>query len=385
MAPNSVGEIRVLHVIETLDVGGAEAVVANIVNHSSPGIRSTICCLVRSGPIAARVRPGIDILELGKSEHGNDYGIPLRLARLLRDRRIDVVHSHDWGTLLESVAAATLAGASAIHMAHGPSIHYRAGDRWAGLKMATRRRMERLASLKLHRLVAVSQAVRAELMEEIGIPASKIELIHNGIDLVAGAREDPAVRRRQLGCGAGDVLVVSVGRLAAIKNYGFLLEAFGRAVSLVNSLRLALVGDGPERPALEAMATALGLGDRVRFLGARDDVHQWLAAANVFVLPSLYEGISISLLEAMAARLPSVVTRVGGNPEVVTDGEDGLLVESGDVAAMAGALSALAQDPARCQWLGRAARARVEAEFDVATAVRRYEAIYRSSIGLAGV
>lgn len=369
-------EIRILHIIETLDVGGAETVVANIVNNTSPPFRADICCLVRSGPVAARIRPDVEIVELGKAVEGNDYRIPFRLARILRSRKIDIAQSHDWGTLLETVTAAALAGTIAIHMAHGPTIHYSSTDRWGPLKKTIRRKMERLASMKLHRAIAVSEIVRRELVEDIGIPVGKVVLIRNGIDLTPVPLGDLAAKRMQLGLSADDILLLAVGRLAEIKNYPLLLEALAGAVQQAPALKLAMVGDGPERAKLESLVPRFGLSGRVHFLGERKDVRDWLALGHVFVLPSVYEGISIALLEAMAASLPVVVTRVGGNPEVVVDGENGFLVESGDAAGLAHALVALARDMALRERMGLAARACVETEFDLKNVVRRYENIY---------
>jgi len=266
-----------------------------------------------------------------------------------------------------------------VHMAHGPSIHYPATDRWAPLKKNIRRKVERFASLKLDCAIAVSEAVRRELIDDVGIPARKVVLIHNGIDLTPVPLGDLTARRETLRLSSEEIVLVAVGRLAEIKNYNMLLEAFARAVKELPVLRLVMVGDGPERAKLEATAMHLGLSDRVHFLGARDDVREWLALSHVFVLPSLYEGISIALLEAMAAGLPAVATQVGGNPEVVTDQQNGILVESGDVEGFARALVVLARDEALRERMGRAARKRIEMKFDLNRSVRQYEEIYLRS------
>ena len=374
-------DIRVLHVVETLDVGGAETVVANIVNNASPGFRAGVCCLMRSGPVAARIRRGVEIIEMGKVEKGNDYRIPFRLAKILQRRRIDIVQSHDWGALLETAAAATLAGTAAVHMAHGPTIHYPPSDYWGPIKGVIRRKAERLASVKLQRAIAVSEVVRRELVEDIGIPANKVALVRNGIDLAPKPLGDLDLKRQQLGLSAGDILLVTVGRLAQIKNYALLLEALAISAAKAPKLKLVMVGDGPERAKLEADVARLDLAGRVHFLGERKDVRDWLAIGHAFVLPSFYEGISIALLESMAAGLPVVVTRVGGNPEVVVDGETGFIVESGDAQGLAHALVELAEGETRRERMGRSARARVEAEFDLKKTVRRYEEIYLEALG----
>lgn len=375
-------EIRVLHVVETLDVGGAEAVVASIVNNASPGIRADICCLMRSGPIAARIRPGVEIIEMGKAMRGNDYALPFRLARVLRSRKIDIVQSHEWGTLLETVVAALLSGTTMIHMAHGPTVHYPQEDRWRVLKRIIRRKLEWIASAKLHCAVAVSGVVRRELVEEVGIPARKVVLIHNGIDVSPVPVSNLTAKRHQAGLLADDLVLVTVGRLAEIKNYQMLLEAIAIAIREAPTLKLIMVGDGPERAKLEATAARLGLSERVRFLGERADVPDWLALGDVFVLPSHYEGISIALLEAMAAGLPAIVTRVGGNPEVVIDRENGWLVDSGDTEGLARALVVSFREPALRNALGRAARESVERDFDLRKAVGRYEDIYRDCLSV---
>lgn len=370
------GGIRILHVVETLDVGGAEAVVANIVNNMSAAFRADICCLMHSGPIAGRVGPAVDIIEMGKATAGNDYTLPLRLAKLLRSRRIDIVQSHDWGTFLETAVAATLAGTRMIHMAHGPTAHYPTTDRLRILKGVVRRRLERLAGQKLSRAIAVSEVVKRELVEQAGIPSRKVTLVRNGIDLTARPPVDIAGKRAEAGLTVGDFVLLTVGRLAEIKNYPLLLEALAIAVKQVPSIKLLMVGDGVERARLEATAARLGLNGHVRFLGERNDVRDWLVLGDAFVLSSHYEGISLALLEAMAAGLPAVVTRVGGNPEAVTHGENGLLVAPGDVNGLAQALIAMASDAETRRAMGRAARFRVERDFNLKIVVERFEKMY---------
>jgi len=374
--------IKVMHVIETLDVGGAETVVANIVNNMSSGFRPSICCLIKSGPIAERIQPGIDILELGKAAEGNDYLIPVRLSNILRKKDINIVQSHDWGTLLETVAAATLSGTTAVHMAHGPTSHYPSSDRWGAIKKNLRRKAERIAAAKLSCAIAVSEIVRKELVEEVGIPGRKVILVRNGIDLAADSCiGDLDSKRRYLNLEPDDVLFITVGRLAKIKNYALLLKALALAAGQVPNVKLALIGDGPERTKLEQDAQGLGLADRVYFLGERSDVREWLDVAHGFVLPSLYEGISIALLEAMAAGLPAIATNVGGNPEVIIEGENGLLVESGDYESLSRALIKIASDMILRKRMGRAARERAESEFELKQVVRRYEKIYTDILG----
>lgn len=368
-----------MHVVETLDVGGAETVVANIVNQTSPGFHADVCCLMHAGPIAERISPRVNIIVMGKSVKGNDYLLPFRLAKILRTRRIDIVHSHDWGTLLETALAAIIAGVVVIHMVHGPSIHYPTTDRWAPLKKYIRRLVERLMYIKVHRVIAVSEMVRRELVDDIGLPAGKIAMIRNGIKL-STKHQNVAEIRTSLGISPDDMLLITVGRLAEIKNYALLLDAFASAQRSVATLTLLFVGDGPERENLEEKALMLRVKDKVHFLGSRSDVSELLSASDIFALSSRYEGISLALLEAMAANLPAVVTRVGGNTEVVTDGLNGYVVESGNVNELATAIVELASDKIKRKSMGNAARIRVENDFDLTKTVQKYEKLYLSSL-----
>jgi sugar transferase (PEP-CTERM/EpsH1 system associated) len=372
-------DIRVMHVVETLDVGGAETVVANLVNQVTPGFHADICCLQHAGPIANRISPNVNIVVLGKAMKGNDYLLPFRLARVLRAQGVHIVHSHDWGTLLETAVAAVMAGIVVIHMVHGPSIHYPNTDRWAPIKKYIRRLAERLVYRKVYRVIAVSEMVRRELIEDIGLPEDKIVLIRNGITIPA-KHSNTAMTRASLGITPDEIVLIAVGRLAEIKNYRLLLDAYANARKSVPSLTLVLVGDGPERAVLEEKAQILGIKENVHFLGSRSDVGELLSASDIFALSSRYEGISLALLEAMAASLPAVVTRVGGNTEVITDGHNGYTVESDNVNEFAQAIVHLANDQSERRRMGEAARKRVEMVFDLKKSVQGYEELYVSSL-----
>lgn len=369
--------IHVMHVIETLDVGGAENVVANIAGGLSGAFRASICCLKRSGPVAARLPAGVRVHALGQRD-GNDPRTPFRLAALLRSEGADVVHSHGWGTFCESAAAAVLAGTPArVHMAHGLHQGYAPDDGARRFKEPLRRAAERAFARAVDRIIAVSDRVKEDIVGVIGIPEAKVTVIRNGVAPAEGA-SDPGGPRREMGWRPADLVVCAVGRLAAVKNYQGLLEAAARLADLRPRLKVAIVGDGPERARLEQRVLRLGLRENVFFAGERRDVRAWLACADVFALPSDYEGISVALLEAMSAGVPAVATRVGGNAEVVRHGENGLLVPPRDPAALAGALRELLLDAALRRAMGQAASRTVRERFDLARTVRKYEELYLS-------
>ena len=229
----------------------------------------------------------------------------------------------------------------------------------------------RVVSACVDRYLAVSRQVAAQLRERFGVRADKITQVPNAVALdrfpravsPAPARPtDPAVPHT----------VLTVARLDPQKG----LHDLVAAAALVPEARVMVVGEGPERRALETKIAHLGLGDRVHLLGFRSDVPDLLAGSDLFVLPSLFEGLPLSILEAMAAGKPVVATAIGGNDEAVVDGATGLLVPPGDPQALADAIRALLRDPERRRRLGEAGRRRAEAEFSATAMVRRVAAVY---------
>jgi glycosyltransferase involved in cell wall biosynthesis len=359
--------MRIVQVTESLEIGGAERVVVTLANELARRHETLVVCLKRVGPLAADLRAS-PVTCLDKRE-GNDPGVVLRLARQLRASRADVVHAHDWGCYLDAMGAAWLAGVPvAVQTVHGEYMAYGPG-RLTALKKSLRHFLERRAAAHFGNVVCVSDALRAHVGAEIGIPEDRLLTISNGVQV------PPLVRTRRAERGA--LRIISVGRLAAVKNYGLLLRAFAAIAATSPRASLTLVGDGPERAPLERLAGELGVAGAVRFLGFRTDIDELLAQADVFALTSTSEGIPMSILEAMKSGLAVVATRVGGVPATVADGETGLLVDSGDEAMLARALHALNEDPGRVASLGVNGHARVLARFSVDAMVAGYETLYR--------
>ena len=357
--------MRILQLIESLEFGGAEKVMIDLANELVSRHEVTICCVKRLGALAVNVDPRIHVYCLGKGE-GNDVFLPFRLADLLRRERIDAMHVHNWGVFLEGALAAILARVPArVHTVHGPYTEYEIGWR-SRLKRGARHCLERTFAKYFTKIVTVSDSIQEYLRQDVGIAASQLMTIHNGINIGAA----PTARRDE-----GHIVCIAVGRLAKIKNHEMMIRAF-HAVDCPHA-RLWLVGDGPERKHLESLSCELGLGDRVKFVGFRHDVAELLARSNIFLMSSDYEGISISVLEAMRAGLPIVGTRVGGMQETVKDGHNGMLVEARDIEAMANAIRILIESPQECVRLGRAGRRFLESEFSILTMVERYEQIYK--------
>jgi len=293
-----------------------------------------------------------------------------RLVRLLRRERPAVFHAHmsspvacKWG-----LAAAVLARVSAV-----------LGTVQVGAYEPDRSSYWQLRALarKVDRYLAVSGEIAAELVERLGWPAEKVEVVYNAVDVERAAVAAPPGLRAQLGGSETRPLVLTPARLNAQKGHGVLLEA----IAEVPDALFLLAGDGPERGALEARAAELGVAERVRFLGRREDVPQLLAACDVFALPSLYEGSSLAVLEAMAAGTAIVSSAIGGTEELIEDGRSGLLVAPGDAPALAAALRRVLGDPALREGMAARARERVDAGLRREQNAVRAAEIYRELLG----
>jgi glycosyltransferase involved in cell wall biosynthesis len=290
------------------------------------------------------------------------------LARLLRRERPDVFHAHmsspvacKWG-----LAAAVLARVPAV-LGTVQVGGYEPPDRSA-------RRQLRALARGVDRYLAVSRDIARELVERLGWPEEKIEVVYNAVDVGRVEVSAPPGLREQLGGGETRPLVLTPARLDAQKGHDVLFEAIARVPDAV----FVLAGEGPERERLEALAARLGIAGRVRFLGRRDDVPQLLAACDVFALPSLYEGSSLAVLEAMAAGAPIVSSAIGGTDELIDDGRSGLLVAPGDPEALAQALRRVLGDPELRESLAAAARERVQAGLTREQMAARVGDVYRA-------
>ena len=365
--------IRVLHVLLSLEPGGLENGVVNVINRlDRERFASSVCCLKHAGEFARRIEdPRVDIHEL-HWRGGNDPRLALRLAGLLRRLRPDIVHTRNAEPFFYGFAGAKLARAQAlVHSEHGRKFD----DRPA------RFALQRWMSRHTDAIFAVSGQLKTDLVKHIGMPEASVEVLHNGVDLsrfnvAAGAGAPSPARaalRREWGVPESALVVGSVGRLVAVKNYALLLRAVA-AGSL--DIHLVLAGEGPERTALTALAASLGIASRVHLLGHSNDVDRVLAAFDVFVLPSFSEGMSNTLLEAMAAGVPPVASEVGGNGEIVRDGVTGRLFPSDAEPALRAGLEALCRDGAERARLGAAARERVLSTFDIRQMIERYERLY---------
>jgi L-malate glycosyltransferase len=372
-----VKKTRILHLIARLPVGGAERVLVDIVRRLDPErYESIVCCIQSTGELAADLEAlGIRPVCLGRMRSKRfDWRAIRDLVHLLREQRISLVHSHLYHANLYGRIAAFLCGVPAIATVHNVYAQ----------RKAHRQLFNRLLSKGTARIIAVSEEIRDDLVRHDGIDIAKIAVIHNGIDFQR--LETPLTReeaRAQLNIQHGVLAIGCVGRLEEQKGHRFLLEATAmllRDAGLADRLRVLLVGDGRLRKDLESRALALGVAPFVSFLGTRRNVPEILRALDVYAMPSLWEGLSIAMLEAMAAGLPVVMSDVSGAAQAVGDNEYGIRVAPGDPAQLSGAIRLLAEDPAYRRALGLSAKQRVKAKFDVETTMKQLTRVYEEAI-----
>jgi sugar transferase (PEP-CTERM/EpsH1 system associated) len=376
----------ILHVVFRFSVGGLENGVVNLINRmSSERWRHAVIALTEiDDAFRARVlRDDVHYLALAKPP-GHGARIYPALFRAFRALRPAIVHTRNLAAL-EAVVPAWAAGVPVrIHGEHGRDVSDLDGTNRRYLWV---RRMYRPL---VHQYVALSRDLEKYLIERVGVPAARVEHIYNGVDTERFKPRDHA-RAPIEGSPFNDpglFLVGAVGRLDAVKDQTNLVRAFLRALQIApqaaRRLRLVLVGDGPLRGEIEAIVRAARAESLVWLAGERHDVPAVLRGLDCFVLPSLAEGISNTLLEAMASGLPAIATRVGANADLMEEGLSGKLVPRADPDALAREILAYSADPALARRHGRAGRQIVERRFSLERMVGDYEALYRRLLAARG-
>ena len=374
--------LRIMHVVDNVGRGGMQNGLVNLIDRLDPREFEHVICAMRH----AEPSEGYDfnrewtrVMCLGKIQDGSRTQIR-ELVRAIREVQPDVVHSRNWSGI-EGVLAGYWAGSCRlVHSEHGLDTSPDAQEPWR--RVAFRRVSYQLAD----RVFCVSHQLKDLFARRTGFAERKIGVIHNGVDTrrffpdrAAGVRV-----RQELGVSDSDFLIGCVGNLTPVKDHMTMLQAFREQAGERRNWRLVILGKGPELPKLEGfLAEYPDWKERVMFPGRSNRVAEMLRAMDVYVLPSLAEGISNSLLEAMATGLPVVVTATGGNPEVVVDGESGLLFGVGDSRKLAEFLLLLHHKVEVREELGRQALKRICQSFSIDSMVRQYEQLYGSLRGAA--
>lgn len=367
-------KISVCHLLPALPAHGAEQLLLDIVRKTDrENMALSVCLISDLGPLVKEFESlGIPVTFIPKKGR-KDLSIIFRLADFFRQNSFDIVHTHLftadlWGRLAGLFCRVPIVSTS--HTTSDPNIG-RLG-RW----------LDRTLDRRNNAVICVSEAVRRYRIEEAGFDRGKIHLIENGIDLdrfIALPPREEVLGR--LGLDPGRRWIAIVGRLVPLKGHCYLIEALSLLAGAFSRTGILIVGEGDCEAELKAQVQRLGLEERVAFLGLRRNVPEILVAADILAMPSSREGLPIVLLEAMAAGLPVVVTRVGGIPEVVVEGKTGLFVTQ-EPASIASALVRLLENPDLAKRMGKDGQILVAERYDVQKVARQYENLYRMIAGI---
>jgi sugar transferase (PEP-CTERM/EpsH1 system associated) len=367
----------IVHVIHRFDVGGLENGVVNLINHMpADRYRHVIVCLQGYTDFHKRLKQdNVEIYDMAKPD-GHDLGLYVRLFRIFRQLRPAIVHTRNLSALEIQVVAALAGVRGRVHGEHGRDIYDLYG------KNQKYNLLRKLVRPFVGHYIAVSKDLQNWLTDTVGVMRDRTSQIYNGVDNI---RFHPSqTSREHLGppgfFGDNSIVIGSVGRMAAVKDYPNLVRAFLRLLQLDparrDHLRLLIAGDGASRTACLQLLGQRGADHLAWLPGERTDIPELMAAMDIFVLPSLGEGISNTILEAMATGLPVIATSVGGNLELVHDGVTGSLVPPADPDAMAHALLNYVDDAEQRHAHGRAARAIIDRQFSVDAMVQDYLSVY---------
>ena len=371
-ARQAVGQVRVMHLVHGLRPGGMEFGVLKIVNAlAGSGVSSSICSTVASEGMKHLVDPSVPVYEFDRRE-GNDPRVVWWLYHLLRRERPNILHTHAWGTLYEGLIAGRLAGVPAIvHGEHGT------------LQLSPRQvTAQRWGWNRADHVLSVSSRLAERMAEAVGVPLDRVHVIRNGVNLARFSGRRSAEARRALGASAATTVVIgAAGRLVDVKDHATFVEAIAALKARRHDVVGVIAGDGPLKADLEARITRAGLDGSVRLLGHRGDIEQVFEGLDIFVQSSKSEGMSNTILEAMASGLPVVATHVGGADEMVVPGETGILVPPSNAERMADALARLVEGAELRTRMGQAGRRRAFGEFSLDRMIHNYETFYRDVAG----
>ena len=365
--------IRILHILESLDIGGLENGVVNLANNLDPSrFKTIICCVRREGLLKSRLKPHVKVFCL-KEKPGFNPLTAITVARLCHKERITVMHTHGW-------AGGLFCGTLGAYISRVPVILN--GEHGVFYIDKSRRRIAQKFLFALtQKIIPVSFDLKDDLIRYFGIKPTNIIPIVNGVDMEKFKPDKQArrLRRKELGLSDTDIVIGSVGRLVPIKDYPTLLRAAERVMREQPSIKLVLIGDGEQRDELHKITISLGIESNIVFLGARNDVHELMNMFDLFALSSIDEGLSNVILEAMSTGIPVVATAVGDNPSIIRDGMTGVLVQVGNVEALATAIRRCI-NPLNAMQMGGAGRKRIEEHFSLERMIENYENLYIKSV-----
>ncbi|WP_319586817.1 glycosyltransferase [uncultured Desulfobulbus sp.] len=368
--PCKMKKCHVMHVVDSLEVGGMENGVVNLANHiDKERFIFSVCCLSHPGNMSKRITDkGVTVFCLNW-RGGFTLGLFWKIYQAMKERKVNIVHTHGWLTLLYCSVPSVLLRTILVNGEHG--LFY--------LEKFRRLIAYKIISLAVEKYVPVSYSLEKELLRILKIDKNKIVTIPNGVDLQAFSpltREEIATVKQELSIPASVSLIGSVGRLEPVKNFAMLLRVFANLSKNNNNLHCILIGDGSLRRELEVLATELGVEGKVHFTGKISNPYQVTPLLDIFVSTSLSEGMSNTILEAMACGIPIVATNVGDNSRLVQDGKNGFLVNPENAILLEKAIHLLLSDDVKRKAFGIISREIVENKFDIMNMIAKYQDIY---------
>ena len=364
--------MKVLHITYDMRIGGTEMVIKNIIEGNNPDdITMSIYCLETPlGPWGkALQQDGIEITTTPR-QPGFDTRLIKAIRQHIKQHNIDIVHCHQYTPWVYGTLAALMTSAKVIFTEHGR--FYPDSSSWK------RRIINPLLCMATHAITAISEATRQALTEYEFIPAQKIAVIYNGIAPLQPATTNTDALRASLGIAENALIFGTIARFDPIKNQLMMIRAFAKAKASHAAIHLLMVGDGEERERLEAEVERLGITASVTFTGYIPNPAEMLAAMDIFLLSSLSEGTSMTLLEAMSLSKPCIVTHAGGNPEIIHNDYNGLVVPNDNAQAFTEAMCQLIDDPGQRAEFARHAQLRFAAQFNRQHMLAGYYSLYKT-------
>jgi glycosyltransferase involved in cell wall biosynthesis len=364
----------ICQLVHTLNVGGAELLARQFAERGSDEFDFVFACLDSPGVMADELRAAGFIVEVLTRRPGFDLACAHRLAQFCRRHHVDAIHAHQYAPFFYA-ALARLVGWRSL-----PIVFTEHGRDYPDFRRPKRVFANWALLRSCDRVIGVGECVRKALIDLEGLSPARVEVIYNGINVAAYESDsfDRSAVRKSLGLADDEVAIMQVARLNALKDHPTAIQALAHLAKTHPRARLLVVGDGEERAKIESLVNELRLASQVRLLGTRRDVARLLAAADIFLLSSVSEGIPLTLIEAMASGLPCVSTAVGGIPEVIGNGRTGLLARPADPADLATKLKILLDDADIRRTLGAAGRTRSREQFSDNQMHAAYHGIYRA-------
>ncbi len=364
-------KIHIAFLVHTYGFGGLENMVTNLVNHLDPNrFESTIISFAPLHPLNNRVDLNrVQVLSLNK-KGGNNLVLIYKIYLLLKKIGADVVQTHNWGTALEGILGAKLARIPGIVHAERGTIE----DKERNVVL------QRFLWGFADQVLSVSESHRKKVTNVIGFPHEKIKAIVNGVD-TERFFPNPKIKeeiRKKLGLKNGNFCIGTVGSLRPVKNQLLLVNACKAILPHFDQVEVLIVGEGPLESQLKNEVKTLGLSEKIHFAGGQPNIPEILNALDIFVLPSLSEGMPNVVLEAMACGIPTIATAVGGTPEVIEDGKNGILIASEDEPHLIRVLKELIQNQNQRQTIGIEGRKRMLYHFSLKKMVSEYELLYNA-------